>query len=41
MFIEQRSLFNSNMRDGLFFFSIILSCIIGYSVISVSKCSNK
>ncbi len=42
--------FNSNRRDGLkemekrwaFFFSIIiLCCIIGYCVISVSKGSNK
>ncbi len=30
--------FNSNRRDGIFFFSIIiLCCIIGYCVISVSE----
>ncbi len=34
--------FNSNRRDGLFFLIIIiLSCIIGYGVISVSNSSNK
>ncbi len=33
--------FNSNRRDGLFFSIIILCCIIGYGVISVSKGSNK
>ncbi len=32
--------FNSNGRDGLLFI-IILCCIVGYCVISVSKASNK